>query len=87
MRHHLLSFMKNDVLFYLYSEKRFDDFNCSVARGGLNQVGNWLSLFVVLQAMYGTRRFVDCGVLNKVDVGEHCSRFECRLTEKCWDLF
>ena len=38
--------------------KRFDDSSCSVARA-LNEVGDWWSLLVVLQAMYGTRRFVD----------------------------
>ena len=89
------------------ARKRFDDSNCSVARA-LNQVGDWWSLLIVLQAMYGTRRFVDfqqelgiaknilCdrlarlvdnGVLKKVDVGEHGSRFEYRLTEKGRDLF
>ncbi|WP_165857150.1 winged helix-turn-helix transcriptional regulator [Marinobacter sp. JSM 1782161] len=40
------------------ARKRFDDSNCSVARA-LNQVGDWWSLLIVLQAMYGTRRFVD----------------------------
>lgn len=89
------------------ARKRFDDSNCSVARA-LNQVGDWWSLLIVLQAMYGTRRFVDfqqelgiaknilCdrlarlvdnGVLKKVEVGEHGSRFEYRLTEKGRDLF
>lgn len=89
------------------ARKRFDDSNCSVARA-LNQVGDWWSLLIVLQAMYGTRRFVDfqqelgiaknilCdrlarlvdnGVLRKVDVGEHGSRFEYRLTDKGRDLF
>ncbi|RBW49254.1 winged helix-turn-helix transcriptional regulator [Marinobacter sp. F3R11] len=89
------------------ARKRFDDSNCSVARA-LNQVGDWWSLLIVLQSMYGTRRFVDfqqelgiaknilCnrltrlvenGVLKKVDVGEHGSRFEYRLTEKGRDLF
>lgn len=38
--------------------KRFDNSECSVARA-LNEVGDWWSLRVVLQAMYGTRRFVD----------------------------
>ncbi len=38
--------------------KRFDNPQCSVARA-LNEVGDWWSLRVVLQAMYGTRRFVD----------------------------
>jgi DNA-binding HxlR family transcriptional regulator len=89
------------------ARKRFDDSNCSVARA-LNEVGDWWSLLIVLQAMYGTRRFVDfqqqlgiaknilCDrlirlvenqVLRKVDVGEHGSRFEYRLTEKGRDLF
>ncbi|MFO7527382.1 MAG: helix-turn-helix domain-containing protein [Marinobacter sp.] len=89
------------------ARKRFDDSQCSVARA-LNEVGDWWSLLIVLQAMYGTRRFVDfqqelgiaknilCdrlarlvenGVLRKVDVGEHGSRFEYRLTEKGRDLF
>jgi len=89
------------------ARKRFDDSNCSVARA-LNEVGDWWSLLIVLQAMYGTRRFVDfqqelgiaknilCDrlarlvdnqVLSKVDVGEHGSRFEYRLTEKGRDLF
>jgi len=89
------------------ARKRFDDSRCSVARA-LNEVGDWWSLLIVLQAMYGTRRFVDfrqelgiarnilCdrlarlvdnGVLRKVDVGEHGSRFEYRLTEKGRDLF
>ncbi|MGO1501220.1 MAG: winged helix-turn-helix transcriptional regulator [Marinobacter sp.] len=89
------------------ARKRFDDSNCSVARA-LNQVGDWWSLLIVLQAMYGTQRFVDfqqelgiaknilCdrlarlvdnGVLKKVEVGEHGSRFEYRLTEKGRDLF
>ena len=40
------------------ARKRFDDSNCSVARA-LNEVGDWWSLLIVLQAMYGTRRFVD----------------------------
>ena len=39
-------------------KKRFDDDGCSVARA-LNEVGDWWSLRIVLQAMYGTRRFVD----------------------------
>ena len=39
-------------------KKRFDDASCSVARA-LNEVGDWWSLLLVLQAMYGTRRFVD----------------------------
>ncbi|MEX0603790.1 MAG: helix-turn-helix domain-containing protein [Marinobacter sp.] len=89
------------------ARKRFDDSNCSVARA-LNEVGDWWSLLVVLQAMYGTRRFVDfqqelgiarnilCDrlarlvdneVLRKVEVGEHGSRQEYRLTEKGRDLF
>ena len=40
------------------ARKRFDDSSCSVARA-LNEVGDWWSLLIVLQAMYGTRRFVD----------------------------
>ncbi|MBD3657914.1 MULTISPECIES: winged helix-turn-helix transcriptional regulator [Marinobacter] len=89
------------------ARKRFDDSSCSVARA-LNEVGDWWSLLIVLQAMYGTRRFVDfqqelgiarnilCDrlarlvdneVLKKVDVGEHGSRFEYRLTDKGRDLF
>ena len=69
----------------------------------LNEVGDWWSLRLVLQAMHGTRRFVDfqqelgiarnilCDrlnrlveheVLRKVDVGEHGSRYEYRLTDK-----
>ncbi len=89
------------------ARKRFDDSNCSVARA-LNEVGDWWSLLIVLQAMYGTRRFVDfqqelgiarnilCDrltrlvdnqVLRKVEVGEHGSRQEYRLTEKGRDLF
>lgn len=89
------------------ARKRFDDSSCSVARA-LNQVGDWWSLLIVLQAMYGTRRFVDfqqelgiarnilCDrlarlvdndVLRKVDVGEHGSRHEYRLTDKGRDLF
>ncbi|WP_148864695.1 winged helix-turn-helix transcriptional regulator [Marinobacter fonticola] len=40
------------------ARKRFDDSTCSVARA-LNEVGDWWSLLIVLQAMYGTRRFVD----------------------------
>ena len=89
------------------ARKRFDDSNCSVARA-LNEVGDWWSLLIVLQAMYGTRRFVDfqqelgiarnilCDrlaklvdneVLRKVEVGEHGSRHEYRLTEKGRDLF
>lgn len=40
------------------ARKRFDDSHCSVARA-LNEVGDWWSLLIVLQAMYGTRRFVD----------------------------
>ncbi|MDV2078122.1 MULTISPECIES: winged helix-turn-helix transcriptional regulator [Marinobacter] len=40
------------------ARKRFDDSNCSVARA-LNEVGDWWSLLIVLQAMYGTRRYVD----------------------------
>jgi len=38
--------------------KRFDDATCSVARA-LDEVGDWWSLRIVLQAMHGTRRFVD----------------------------
>lgn len=38
--------------------KRFANSECSVARA-LNEVGDWWSLRVVLQAMHGTRRFVD----------------------------
>lgn len=89
------------------ARKRFDDSNCSVARA-LNEVGDWWSLLIVLQAMYGTRRFVDfqqelgiarnilCDrlarlvdneVLHKVEVGEHGSRQEYRLTDKGRDLF
>ncbi|SFL90673.1 winged helix-turn-helix transcriptional regulator [Marinobacter zhejiangensis] len=89
------------------ARKRFDDSSCSVARA-LNEVGDWWSLLIVLQAMYGTRRYVDfqqqlgiaknilCDrlsrlveneVLTKVDVGEHGSRFEYRLTDKGRDLF
>ncbi|WP_152205709.1 winged helix-turn-helix transcriptional regulator [Marinobacter changyiensis] len=89
------------------ARKRFDDSNCSVARA-LNEVGDWWSLLIVLQAMYGSRRFVDfqqelgiarnilCDrlarlvdnqVLRKVEVGEHGSRQEYRLTEKGRDLF
>lgn len=40
------------------SRKRFVGSSCSVARA-LDEVGDWWSLRVVLQAMYGTRRFVD----------------------------
>lgn len=89
------------------ARKRFDDSNCSVARA-LNEVGDWWSLLIVLQAMYGTRRFVDfqqelgiarnilCDrlarlvdneVLRKVEVGEHGSRQEYRLTDKGRELF
>ncbi|MDY6797265.1 MAG: helix-turn-helix domain-containing protein [Pseudomonadota bacterium] len=89
------------------ARKRFDDSRCSVARA-LDEVGDWWSLLIVLQAMYGTRRFVDfqrelgiarnilCDrlerlvsnkVLRKVDMGEHGSRFEYRLTDKGRDLF
>ncbi len=89
------------------AKKRFDDSPCSVARA-LDEVGDWWSLLIVLQAMYGTRRYVDfqrelgiaknilCdrltrlvdnGVLSKVDVGEHGSRCEYRLTDKGRDLF
>ncbi len=89
------------------SRKRFDDSDCAVARA-LDEVGDWWSLRIVLQAMYGTRRFVDfqqqlgiarnilcnrlerlvaCGVLCKVNVGEHGCRYEYRLTDKGRDLF
>lgn len=89
------------------ARKRFDDSSCSVARA-LNEVGDWWSLLIVLQAMYGTRRFVDFQqelgiarnilgdrlarlvenqVLRKVEVGEHGSRQEYRLTDKGRDLF
>ncbi|WP_404366028.1 winged helix-turn-helix transcriptional regulator [Marinobacter sp.] len=88
------------------ARKRFDDSSCSVARA-LNEVGDWWSLLIVLQAMYGTRRFVDFqqelgiarnilgdrlarlvdnDVLRKVEVGEHGSRQEYRLTDKGRDL-
>lgn len=40
------------------SRKRFDDSHCAVARA-LDEVGDWWSLRIVLQAMYGSRRFVD----------------------------
>ncbi|MCC5812069.1 MAG: helix-turn-helix transcriptional regulator [Ectothiorhodospiraceae bacterium] len=38
--------------------KRLDDSHCAVARA-LNEVGDWWSLMIVLQAMYGVRRFSD----------------------------
>mgnify|MGYP001346090859 CR=1 FL=1 len=40
------------------TQKRFDDADCAVARA-LSEVGDWWSLRVVLEAMHGTRRFVD----------------------------
>ncbi len=40
------------------ARKRFDNTSCAVARA-LDEVGDWWSLRVVLQAMQGTRRFVD----------------------------
>jgi DNA-binding HxlR family transcriptional regulator len=40
------------------SKKRFENDPCSVARA-LDDVGDWWSLLIVRQAMYGTRRFVD----------------------------
>ena len=40
------------------SRQRLHDDPCSVARA-LSDVGDWWSLLIVRQAMYGTRRFVD----------------------------
>jgi DNA-binding HxlR family transcriptional regulator len=40
------------------TRKRFEASHCSVARA-LNEVGERWSLRIVLEAMYGTRRFVD----------------------------
>lgn len=40
------------------TRKRFENSACAVARA-LSEVGDWWSLRIVLQAMYGTRRYVD----------------------------
>jgi DNA-binding HxlR family transcriptional regulator len=40
------------------TRKRFENSSCAVARA-LSEVGDWWSLRIVLQAMYGTRRYVD----------------------------
>jgi len=40
------------------SRQRLQDDPCSVARA-LSDVGDWWSLLIVRQAMYGTRRYVD----------------------------
>lgn len=40
------------------SKKRFENDPCSVARA-LDDVGDWWSLLIVRQAMFGSRRFVD----------------------------
>ncbi len=40
------------------SRQRLQDDPCSVARA-LGDVGDWWSLLIVRQAMYGTRRYVD----------------------------
>ena len=57
------------------ARKRFDDSTCSVARA-LNEVGDWWSLLIVLQAMYGTRRFVDfqqeLGIARNILVDRLC---------------
>lgn len=57
------------------SRKRFDDSNCSVARA-LDEVGDWWSLRVVLQAMYGTRRFVDFQAQLGIARNILCNRLE-----------
>lgn len=57
------------------SRKRFDDSNCSVARA-LDEVGDWWSLRVVLQAMYGTRRFVDFQADLGIAKNILCNRLE-----------
>lgn len=40
------------------ARKRFENSSCAVARA-LSEVGDWWSLRIVLQAMHGTRRYVD----------------------------
>lgn len=57
------------------SRKRFEDSSCSVARA-LDAVGDWWSLRVVLQAMYGTRRFVDFQAELGIARNILCNRLE-----------
>ena len=57
------------------SRKRFEDSNCSVARA-LDEVGDWWSLRLVLQAMYGTRRFVDFQAELGIARNILCNRLE-----------
>ncbi|MFT4569704.1 MAG: DNA-binding HxlR family transcriptional regulator [Hyphomicrobiaceae bacterium] len=40
------------------SRRRFDDMDCSVAQT-LDVVGDWWTLLIVREAMFGTRRFAD----------------------------
>jgi len=61
------------------AKTRFDDSNCAVARA-LNEVGDWWSLLIVLQAMYGTRRFVDFQQELGIAKNILCNRLE-RLVE------
>lgn len=62
------------VLHAMYGTRRFVDFQQELGIAK-NILCNRLA------------RLVDNGVLKKVDVGEHGSRFEYRLTEKGRDLF
>lgn len=58
------------------SRQRLQDDPCSVARA-LSDVGDWWSLLIVRQAMYGTRRYVDfqqqLGIAKNI-LGDRLSR-------------
>lgn len=62
------------VLHAMYGTRRFVDFQ--------QQLG--IAKNILCDRL---SRLVDSGVMRKVDVGEHGSRFEYRLTEKGRDLF
>lgn len=65
--------------------KRFDDSSCSVARA-LDEVGDWWSLLIVLQAMHGTRRFVDfqqeLGIARNILVQRLCKLVDSDVLKK-----
>ncbi len=86
--------------------KRFADMNCSVAQS-LDVLGDWWTLLIVREAMFGTRTFggfvrnlgisknilalrlenlVEQGIMRRVDVGQHGTRYHYQLTEKGADL-
>ncbi len=89
------------------SRTRFDDRNCSVAQA-LEVLGDWWTLLIVRNALFGMRRFADFEadlgiaknvlsrrlahlveheILERVEVGQHGSRHEYRLTPRGEALF